>query len=121
MTAIAATINAATTGNPVTASMRAASASQSVNQADFLKLMTAQVAAQDPFDPMDQTAMLGQLAQFSQVAGTAEMNVSMGQLLETMRAQADLLADIRTALTPELTSPVPSAPTPIDTPPATGA
>ncbi len=104
MTSIAAAINGATTGNPATAAVRAGNASQSVNQADFLKLMTAQVAAQDPFDPMDQTAMLGQLAQFSQVAGTAEMNVSMGQLLEQVRAQGNLLADIRTALT------IPTAP-----------
>jgi flagellar basal-body rod modification protein FlgD len=112
MTTIATAINAATTGNPVTASVRAANASQSVSQADFLKLMTAQVAAQDPFDPMDQTAMLGQLAQFSQVAGTAEMNVSLGQLLETVRAQGALLADIRAALTQAIP--------PLDTPPATG-
>lgn len=115
MTGIASTINAATTGNPVTASVRAASAAQSVNQADFLKLMTAQVAAQDPFDPMDQTAMLGQLAQFSQVAGTAEMNVSLGQLLEQVRAQGTLLADIRTALSETTPSPT------IATSPATGA
>lgn len=113
---VATAINGATTGNPLTASMRAANASQSVNQADFLKLMTAQVAAQDPFDPMDQTAMLGQLAQFSQVAGTAEMNVSLGQMLEQVRAQGVLLADIRDRLSPA----APPA-TPSTTPPATGA
>ena len=47
-----------------------------LDQAAFLRLMTAQVAAQDPFKPLDQSQMLAQLAQFSQVAGTAEMNVS---------------------------------------------
>jgi flagellar basal-body rod modification protein FlgD len=99
MTSIAATINAATTGNPVSA-LSASQPGQSLGQADFLKLMTAQVSAQDPFDPLDQTAMLGQLAQFSQVAGTAEMNVSLGTLVEQVRAQGALLADIRAALSP---------------------
>ena len=117
MTALAAAINGATNGNTGLVGGAAVRPGQTVNQADFLRLMTAQISAQDPFDPLDQTAMLGQLAQFSQVAGTAEMNVSLGQLLEQTRAQGDLLADIRTALTP----PIPPTTPPIDTPPVTGA
>ncbi len=115
MTSIANAINGATNGNPLTQSLRTGSNNQSVSQADFLKLMTAQLSAQDPFDPLDQTAMLGQLAQFSQVAGTAEMNVSMGELLQHVRAQGQVLADIRDRLAP---LPEPVSP---DTPPATGA
>ena len=34
-------------------------------QADFLKLMTAQMKNQDPFDPVDNTQMVAQMAQFS--------------------------------------------------------
>ena len=70
-----------------------------LDQAAFLRLMTAQVAAQDPFKPLDQTQMLAQLAQFSQVAGTAEMNVSLGALLDAVQQQGAMLADIRAALT----------------------
>lgn len=48
-----------------------------LNQAAFLKLMTAQLKFQDPFDPVDNSAMVAQMAQFSSVAGIAEMNASL--------------------------------------------
>ncbi|WP_017672635.1 flagellar hook capping FlgD N-terminal domain-containing protein [Blastomonas sp. AAP53] len=50
---------------------------ESLGQASFLKLMTAQLKFQDPFDPVDNQAMVGQMAQFSQVAGISEMNASL--------------------------------------------
>lgn len=50
---------------------------ESLGQAAFLKLMTAQLKFQDPFDPVDNQAMVGQMAQFSQVAGITEMNTSL--------------------------------------------
>jgi flagellar basal-body rod modification protein FlgD len=109
MSTLAQSINAATTGNPVNtlAARDARRATQSsLNQADFLKLMTAQMEAQDPFKPMDQTQMVAQLAQFSQVAGTAEMNVSLSQMAGQMREHSALLADIRTSLS---TTPTPPA------------
>ena len=49
----------------------------SLGQAAFLKLMTAQLKFQDPFDPVDNKEMVGQMAQFSQVAGISEMNASL--------------------------------------------
>lgn len=52
----------------------------SLGQAAFLKLMTAQLKFQDPFDPVDNQAMVGQMAQFSQVAGISEMNASLKQI-----------------------------------------
>ncbi len=51
-----------------------------LGQADFLRLMSAQLSAQDPFEPMDNSQFLAQLAQFSQVAGIAEMNASLTQI-----------------------------------------
>jgi flagellar basal-body rod modification protein FlgD len=112
MSTIAGTINTATTGNLATAlaaSQARRTPGNSLGQADFLQLMTAQVTAQDPFKPLDQTQMVAQLAQFSQVAGTAEMNASLGQIAEQMRTQGALLADIRTALSSEPTlSPTPT-------------
>jgi flagellar basal-body rod modification protein FlgD len=48
-----------------------------LGQAAFLKLMTAQLKFQDPFDPVDNQAMVAQMAQFSSVAGIAEMNKSL--------------------------------------------
>jgi flagellar basal-body rod modification protein FlgD len=49
----------------------------SMNQNDFLKLMTTQLTTQDPFNPVDNTQMVAQMAQFSQVAGIAQMNQSL--------------------------------------------
>jgi flagellar basal-body rod modification protein FlgD len=48
-----------------------------MNQNDFLRLMTTQLTTQDPFNPVDNTQMVAQMAQFSQVAGIAEMNRSL--------------------------------------------
>lgn len=49
----------------------------SLDQTAFLKLMTTQLKFQDPFDPVDNQAMVAQMAQFSQVAGISEMNASL--------------------------------------------
>ena len=51
-----------------------------LGQADFLKLMTTQLGAQDPLSPMDNQAMVTQLAQFSSTAGIAEINASLKSL-----------------------------------------
>ena len=47
---------------------------ESLGQADFLLLMTEQLKHQDPLNPMDNSAFLGQLAQFSTVQGLQELN-----------------------------------------------
>lgn len=60
-----------------TQTVAAKNSQESLGQAAFLKLMTAQLKFQDPFDPVDNQAMVGQMAQFSQVAGISEMNASL--------------------------------------------
>ena len=54
--------------------------SSTLGMGDFLKLMTTQLQTQDPFNPMDNTQMAAQLAQFSSVAGISEMNTSLKTL-----------------------------------------
>lgn len=51
-----------------------------LGQQDFLTLMTAQLQNQDPFAPMDNTEFLGQMAQFSTVAGIDQMNATLATL-----------------------------------------
>ncbi|UZK68899.1 flagellar hook assembly protein FlgD [Sphingomonas sp. S1-29] len=60
------------------------SAQQTLDQGDFLSLMTAQLKNQDPFEPVDNTAMVAQMAQFSSLAGITEMS-------STLKAIADKL------------------------------
>ncbi|WP_064504874.1 flagellar hook assembly protein FlgD [Frateuria defendens] len=55
-------------------------AGSSMSQADFLKLMTAQLQAQDPTNPMDNSQFVAQLAQFSQLSATQDLNTNLQSL-----------------------------------------
>ena len=55
-----------------------------MDQNDFLRLMTTQLTTQDPFNPVDNTQMVAQMAQFSQVAGIAEMNQSLQRIASSL-------------------------------------
>jgi flagellar basal-body rod modification protein FlgD len=58
--------------------------SQQMDQADFLSLMTAQLKNQDPFNPVDNTQMVAQMAQLSQTSGIAEMNSTLKAIAERL-------------------------------------
>jgi flagellar basal-body rod modification protein FlgD len=62
----------------------AALGGQALDQKAFLRLMTTQLTTQDPFNPVDNTQMVAQMAQFSQVAGIAEMNQSLKSLVSSL-------------------------------------
>ncbi len=51
-----------------------------LGQAEFLKLMTAQLQNQDPFAPMDNGDFIAQMAQFSTVTGITEINTNLTNL-----------------------------------------
>lgn len=61
-----------------------------IGQQDFLKLMTTQLQAQDPFKPMDSSQFLGQIAQFSQVSGLQELNSAFADLSASLTANQTL-------------------------------
>ena len=63
MSAISA-INA-TSGLAPSASSQSTNPSQTLNQADFLKLLVKQMTSQDPLSPVSDTDMAAQMAQFS--------------------------------------------------------
>jgi flagellar basal-body rod modification protein FlgD len=56
----------------------------SLGQADFLRLMTEQLQHQDPLKPMENSAFLGQLAQFSTVQGITDLNTSVNSFSSAM-------------------------------------
>jgi flagellar basal-body rod modification protein FlgD len=68
---------AATAGNTAVSRNR-----QSLGQDDFLRLMTKQLTTQDPFNPVDNTQMVAQMAQFSQVSGIEQMNDKLATLID---------------------------------------
>jgi flagellar basal-body rod modification protein FlgD len=57
-------------------------ASQSLNQADFLKLLVTQMSSQDPLNPESDTDFAAQLAQFSSLQATQ----TMGGNIQTIQA-----------------------------------
>ncbi len=57
-----------------------------INQQEFLKILLTQLNAQDPLKPMDNTAFVAQLAQFSQLEQTQELSTSIKQLLSVQTA-----------------------------------
>lgn len=56
-------------------------ASQTIDAASFLKLLTTQMTSQDPTSPMDTNTMVSQLSTLSQTTSMSEMNTSLKSLL----------------------------------------
>src|SRR5579859_2867868 len=50
---------------------------KSLGQQDFLKLLMAQLQNQDPMKPMDDTQMIAQMAQFSALEASQQLNASI--------------------------------------------
>jgi flagellar basal-body rod modification protein FlgD len=50
---------------------------QTLGQADFLKLLVAQLSAQDPMNPVSNTDFAAQMAQFSTLQTTQSMQTNM--------------------------------------------
>jgi flagellar basal-body rod modification protein FlgD len=67
-----------------TANTPTADTSQQMDQNDFLTLMTAQLKNQDPFEPVDNSQMVAQMAQFSSLAGISEMNSTLKAISERL-------------------------------------
>ena len=70
---------------------------QQMGQSDFLRLMTAQLSHQDPFNPVDNQQMVAQMAQFSSLAGVNDTNTALAKISEQLTAQTQLLKDIKAA------------------------
>ncbi|SCW76886.1 flagellar basal-body rod modification protein FlgD [Sphingobium faniae] len=51
-----------------------------MGQMDFLRLLTAQMQTQDPFEPMDNSQMVAQMATITNSTGIAEMNATLKDL-----------------------------------------
>ena len=68
------------------ATANASTGQTTLGQADFLKLLTAQMSNQDPFNPVDNTQMVAQMAQFSSVAGISQMNTTLSGIATKLGA-----------------------------------
>jgi len=60
--------------------------SKTLDQDDFLKLLTTQLENQDPMDPMDDTDFIAQMANFTSLEQTKAMSSTMEKLLATQQS-----------------------------------
>lgn len=73
-------INSLTGASPVYGSVPERTGNRDLGQQDFLTLMITQLQNQDPFKPMENGEFLGQMAQFSTVAGLDNVNATLGAI-----------------------------------------
>ncbi|MBD5778672.1 hypothetical protein IEN85_04160 [Pelagicoccus sp. NFK12] len=58
---------------------------KALGQDEFFKLLTTQLASQDPLEPMEDTAFIAQMASFSQLEMTSEMTKAFDKLSDTQQ------------------------------------
>jgi flagellar basal-body rod modification protein FlgD len=73
------TTNNTTNSNSSTSSSSSSTAG-AMSQSDFLKLMVAQLQAQDPTNPVDNQQFASQMAQFSTLSATQDLNTTVTSL-----------------------------------------
>jgi flagellar basal-body rod modification protein FlgD len=68
------------------ASSAATLQNNSLSTEDFMKILMTQLTYQDPLKPMDNQQFMAQMAQFTSLQQTQELNQKMGQLLTNQAA-----------------------------------
>ena len=86
----------------------ASKAGGSMGKEEFLKLFVAQMKNQDPTNPMDSTQYMAQLAAFSQVEQSVQMNTKLDQMLQssTLEQAASIIGRTVTSADGEITGKV---------------
>lgn len=84
-------IRTASTANRASLPLLKKGEGEQLGQKDFLRLMMTQLTQQDPLNPVDNQAMVAQMAQFSSLAGISETNATLGSIAETLKGQTELL------------------------------
>lgn len=78
---------------------------QQMSSADFLQLLTTELKNQDPMKPVDDTQSVAQLAQFSALSATEELNASFQNFQSNFGVlqSASLIGKTVTVSTPDST------------------
>jgi len=81
-------VSAVNSSSSTAAAAAAAAAKKTLGSEDFMKLLTVQMANQDPMSPMEDTAYIAQMAQFTSLNQTQTMVKEMGYLRSDMQLQS---------------------------------
>ena len=73
---------------PGASSGEARAEQKALGQADFFKLLTTQLASQDPLEPMDDTAFIAQMAQFSTLEMMSDQTKAFDRLADGFELQS---------------------------------
>ncbi len=73
-------------------SSRGTTGTYDLTQADFLSLLTTELAYQDPTNPADNKEMIGQMAQISTVNGVTTLNQTVSSLSSVVTSSQALMA-----------------------------
>jgi len=86
-------MNVPAIGNPTAAQNSAVGKAQTVDYQSFLRLLVAQMKNQDPTSPMESTDYVAQLATFSQVEQSVQINSKLDSILQasTFAQAGDLI------------------------------
>lgn len=77
MTSIYSGVNATSSTNTTTTDSKVGKGMGAMDATDFMKLLTTQLTNQDPTAPMDNSQMLAQMAQFTSLSNSTEMNSTL--------------------------------------------
>jgi flagellar basal-body rod modification protein FlgD len=58
-----------------------------MSQADFIKILMTQMTYQDPLKPMDNEQFMAQMAQFTALQQTSDLNANLVQLIQNQAAR----------------------------------
>jgi len=75
---------------PVSSTNAAATSNASIGIQDFLRILTTQLNHQDPLKPMDNQEFVAQLAQFTSLQQTQQMNEKFDSLLSIQAANQSI-------------------------------
>ena len=70
----------------ITTASAAASPASSLGLQDFVRVLTTQLTFQDPLKPMDNQEFMAQMAQFTALEQTQQLNERMQQLIDNQAA-----------------------------------
>lgn len=74
-------------GNALSSQSEASAQQTGMNQEDFLKIFLAQLSFQDPLKPVDNQEFMAQMAQFTSLDQTRQLNEKIESLLTMQSAQ----------------------------------